>query len=107
MRSIGTRKGRDEGTVRPDYPSCREEEGLAVTPKELEAFIQRLDKEIAQEHEEFARNSPNFWSRGDPLGGRPLIEREKSTRDRFEKELDRLAGQRDEARRKLIELTPK
>jgi hypothetical protein len=77
------------------------------TRKELEAFIQRSDKEIAQKHEEFARNSPNFWSRDDPPGGRPLTEREKSTRDRFEKELDRLAGQRDEAHRKLIELTAK
>jgi flagellar biosynthesis chaperone FliJ len=76
----------------------------AKARKELEAFIQRLDKEIEQKRVEYARHSPLFGSRGDPPEGKPLSEQAKATAARFEKELDKLATQRDEARKKLIEL---
>jgi hypothetical protein len=77
---------------------------------ELEKFIQRIDKEIAQKREEARKESSRrliVWRADDPGGQncRPEDRPKSDAQIQRERELDALTVQRHEARKKLIELT--
>jgi hypothetical protein len=86
--------------------------------RELEMFIRGLDQEIAQKKKEAPKRRPPlvFISHPRPNDDCPVVDdptpppeqREKSAYEiRYERELASLSLQRDEARRKLIELIAK
>jgi len=97
--------------------SPQRQEAETKRQRELEAFIQRIDREIAQKKKELAalrsirytRPSLSFPGPGEKLNSQPPAPPAPCTNStpytpviRLEKELDSLAVRRDEARKRLI-----